>query len=640
MKATIDGIEVPIPQDKIPAFSFSMMDLQDPSSVQGSRSTTFTMPATVQVNRVLGGPSLSERVNARRPRLRIGSEGQVLYESVVVPVENSREEVSVVSVGDNAEWFELAKATKLRSLEMGDTPIITNDYQISSWTDDYTVAYFPLINYGWLTSRGPTFNVNTKYLRPAGRVHLAVSKAFNDWGFDFRVKGSLASLWPKLVCPSTRKKIQAAQSSMRALDALYRVVPFTTSPTGYGFSYDVDFTATTDPAGTWVTPGYYKCQFDMVMNPTISIIVSALFVGNGSVRAYVRNVTAGGVPTLSATIPLVSGVSQTLNLDLGQINASQNDELAISFQVFCAAASSSFSIEGGSVTWTVDSITYNEDIAVEVADLYPDMTVMELLKAVTGNRCLVFETNTARGTVDMWYDSEYFRTQEDGIDWSKRMNHDEPPVKMLPMCPTKMEFRWKEDTKDADLIDVNETVDAPGYGNYDHVFTYGTDKPKKVDMPFAATAMGTICDGLWVPIMRKEDGTAQVDDYDRVPRILLTNGTAPGLWRHDGFDLDVYPVCYFIQPGQPFTMAFGDGLVYGDTQPGTAQREYVSRFRRIESPSLKALVKIYPDEVWGASFGRPRLINDGFGNVWCYVQEIDQFQFTGDDYTTATFIPM
>ena len=294
---------------------------------------------------------------------------------------------------------------------------------------------------------------------------------------------------------------------MRALDALYRVVPFTISPTGYGFSYDVDFTASTDPGGTWVSPGRYQCAFDMVMNPTISITVNTLFSGGtGSVRAYVRNVTAGGVPTLSATIPLMSGVSQTLNLDLGQISASQNDELAISFQVFCAAASSSFSIEGGSVTWTVDSITYNEDIAVEVADLYPDMTVMELMKAVTGNRCLVFETNTARGTVDMWYDSEYFRTQEDGIDWSKRMNHDEPPVKMLPMCPTKMEFRWKEDTKDADLIDVNETVDAPGYGNYDHEFTYGTDKPKKVDMPFAAMAMGT-SDGP-VPIMlRKTHGT-------------------------------------------------------------------------------------------------------------------------------------
>ena len=654
MQATIDGIEVPIPEDKIPAFSFSVLSLTEPDKIKGSRSTTFTMPATVSVNRALGGPGMAERIDNRRPKLRIGSQGQSLYESIVIPVENSSEEVSVVSVGDNAEWFELARSTRLRELDLGLTSVVDAGYQRASWINENTLAYFPVINYGFLTDRASTFDVAVDKLRPAGRAHVALSKAFSSWGFDLRVNGSLARLWKKFVMPNAGNNIQVDPSQLAGQSARFAELPITyvglfPNPIPFPTPAPED-----DPGGNYVAPGLYEPSSNLTIHPVIDVDFELQLNDAHASPIYVQmylydTVTIQTISYLppvviSEYVPSVTGV-----FDFGSIDVISGNGIALAIQIYDGFGPTTYvdsiNVRKMAIEWTVENIPYQEGYRLVASSLYPDMSVMDLLKAIFSDRCLVVNTNTARGTVDLWQDDEFFQPIDKGINWINRISHEDPPIKQLPIPPVRMEFRWKQDAGDADLLALSETQAAPGYGNHDHVFENGSGEAKRVDMPFAATAMGPVLMGddgstMWVPIMRKDGGVLQVDDYKRTPRLLIANGVSSVVWKHDGLDMIEAPVCYFIRATQPYTLAFGSGLVYGDRQPGTGQLQYRYRLQRMVSPTLKALTRIYPDEVWSTSFGTPRLIHDGFTPVWCYVTDIDQFRFTGDDLTETTFIPL
>lgn len=560
-------------------------------------------------------------------------------------------------MGGNAEWFELAKSTKLRSIDMGVTETVTADYQRRSWKDESTAAYFPVINYGYLTDRDSTFDVPVERLRPAARAHIGLERAFSSWGLDLRVNGSLSRLWKKFVLPNTRDFIQIDPASIDAQSAEFTTtVPFTlTGPTfSQPFPFDAP-TITQDPSGNYTAPGYYTVPTAMTIRPVLTIDIGvslAMSAPNGFyIYLQIADFTAGNfiafVPPILRTVsdPNMSGV-----FDFGTLEVPSGHNIGLSFSIrnFEGTNYPAGDVEFRecSIKWNVENVPYGEGYALTVSELYPDWTVMQLLKTLFANRCLVVETNAARGTVDVWQDSEYFQTTDKGINWTDRISHEEPPVKMLPIPPVRMEFRFKDDSKDGDLKAVNDSVGDPGYGNHDHVFDGGAGDVKKVELLCAATAMDTILkddvtgSGLFVPTMRKLDGTAQEDDYDREPRILIANRISAADWSHAGEVISYYPVCYFIRSGEPYTMAFGSGAVYGDQQGGTAQVQYSYRLQRMVSPTLKALTKIYPDEVWSTSFGVPRLVSDGFNKVWCYVVNIDQFRFTGDTLTKTTFIPL
>ena len=540
---------------------------------------------------------------------------------------------------------------------MGITEVVTAEYQRRTWKDESTTAYFPVIDYGYLTDRDNSFDVPLERLRPAGRAYLALENAFSSWGFDLRINGTLARLWKKFYLPNTRELVQVDPGAFEAESATFGTsVPF--SIAGPTISIPFPFDAPTpdmDPSGNYAAPGFYVTPAAMTVRPILRLKMDVL---NGTPMPdgfyaflQIADTTAGNfIATyppffLTDDLPTVDGT-----FDFGPLTVPAGHNLGLRIMAHDGTGTlypaASFDFYACEIQWKVENIPYTEGYPLVVSQLYPDLTVMELFKAIFANRCLVVETNTARGTVDVWQDQEYFQTIDKGIDWRERISHEEPPTKVLPIPPSRMEFRFKEDNKDGDLKAVNDSVGAPGYGNYDHVFEEGSGDAKKVELPFAATAMGTILKNdttgseMFVPIMRKLDGTYQEDDYDRAPRLMIANGVTSAQWVHDGDSINTYPISYFIRAGQPFTMSFGSGSVYGDAQGGTAQVQYSYRLQRMVSPTLKAMAKIYPDEVWSASFGTPRLIRDGFTDVWCYVVNIDQFKFTGDELTETTFIPL
>lgn len=649
IRATIDGIEVPVKSEDIPAFTFSLLDLESPDRLTGSRSTTFRMPATRDVRAVLGGPGMSETVTNIRPLLRIGNGSEVLYESLVVPVERNADEYSVVAVGDNAEWFDLAKGTKLTDIDMGVSEPITDTLMRESWVDDEQALTFPIIDFGSFEDRASTYNVTVPKLRPAIRVHTFLRTAFAAWGYSIKVMGSLAGLWKKLVIPNTFGDVAIGEDILRFYSAEFARTnsPTFTTPTALTeFTFN---SIVSDPSGSETGVGRYTAAVNMDVHVTFDYNVTGVVIASGGftplvfVNMQLYNFTSAAFVAGSTIVMNPSQTSYIGTLDFGQQAFVLGNVYGLRIQVSSIGVSSASATFNPSTTINYDvvNVEYQENVTLNIAQQAPNMSVMELLKAIASNQCLIIRTNNARGEVEIWRDAEFYRGPDVGIDWSDRMSHNRPPTKEVPIYAKRIEYRWKEDNNDRDLLALEQSLNEPGYGNYDAVLTNGVNKPSEVTLPFAATAMGTLFGGgVFAPVMRKEDGTYQEDDYKREPRLLIMDGVATGDWRFDGVDEAEYPNCYFINPSGAWTLAFGSGEIYGDRKLGTVQVQWVDRLRRMVAPKLGAELMIWPDEISNLDQGVPRLVNDGYDDVWVHVQQINQFVFARPDYTQCVMVPV
>lgn len=650
IRATIDNVEVPIAQGEIPAFSFSVLDLEEPDKLKGSSSTTFKMPATRDVRAVLGGPGMAEAITNPRPKLRIGNGGQVLYESKVVPVERNRSEYSVIAVGDNAEWFDLAKSTKLRSLDMGTSPTITDTLMRDSWVDEDADLRFPGIDFGSFEDRASSFNVNVNKIRPAINTHRFLRAAFALWGFTLRPMGSLGTLWKKFVVPNTFGDIAIGEDFLRNATA----TAYQTGSTSYSvlntdseFGFNVNLF---DPSGYLTGTGRYQPVLTLKAEVRFTYDLSAVIIpiagfGTGVVLVLFElyNFTSGQSLAQQAFTMTSLDTQATGVINFGVFDMGFTQEWGIRIRLTSLNTSVHTIVVNPAtfVKYVVKNIEYQEGVTVDVADQAPDMTVMELLKTLTGNRCMIVKTNAAHGEVQLWLDTEFYRGSDVGIDWRDRLDHTNPPTKQQPLYTRRLEYRWKEDNADRDLENLADSQPDPGYGNADVEMEDGTEDPIRIEMPFAATAMGALFDGnVFWPVSRKEDGTYQADDYDREPRLLIMDGLADGAWTFDGNAETQYPRTYFINPEGRYTLAFGSGTVYGDEKLGTAQLQWADRQRRMMTSTLVGDVMIWPDEIWNIDQGVPRLINDGESDVWFYPQKINQFEFATPGYTECTLLPL
>jgi len=158
MRLYIGGTEVLLSPDELPEFTYSLIEIIDPSKTRGSTSTTFDIPNTNATRIALGGPAMSETV-AGEQSIRIGDGGQVLFEGVCTPVEWSEDRVSIAAFGDNADWIGKAKNTKCVEVDLGVSEFVANAMQEASWVDDNRADVYPLIDYGALRDHTSTTNV-------------------------------------------------------------------------------------------------------------------------------------------------------------------------------------------------------------------------------------------------------------------------------------------------------------------------------------------------------------------------------------------------------------------------------------------------------------------------------------------------
>ena len=249
-RVTIGTAEVPLTTQELPEFSYSLNEITDPSKLQGSRSTTFNIPATNAARAVLGGTSIAERSDSVHD-FRIGDGGVVLFGGKVTPMEWSDDNIRVMAIGDNAGWIGAAKATKLGDVEMGSSGEVSDQYQRDSWMDLNQPDVYPLIDYGAFVDRASTYNVITQQLRPALRVHSVLAKFFQANGYSVASAGRLSRVWKKMYLPNVHDKLSGDAAYLKSKSVEQQLVntsayaPLDPVPTD---------SFPTDPAGI-ATPG-------------------------------------------------------------------------------------------------------------------------------------------------------------------------------------------------------------------------------------------------------------------------------------------------------------------------------------------------------------------------------------------------
>jgi hypothetical protein len=316
--------------------------------------------------------------------------------------------------------------------------------------------------------------------------------------------------------------------------------------------------------------------------------------------------------------------TKVYNIRLRTSNAQQNAVYIVAGTTFTFTGSTS----------TVDPV---QDVSYYVSSaIAPSLNIGDVISALANILRLVITTDQLTNTVTFQHYDDYLLDVSAGVDWSDRLSHNDLPAKVMPEVPERYLFKYTTDDKDERLLNYNGEAEWTAEGRYD---TTGREDEKVTTVKFAATQQGTRFGGVVVPVIKEVD---KVTDYVKCkPRILVhggysvPGGTAVTLSGVGG--LTYAPRYYFAgSGGLDINLGFGDDV----GRIGTLNRYWRASLLRATKPYLRGEFRVYDDEFMNFEFAKPRLVNDGYGSVWMYVQTIKGKRFGDDDLVECDLIPV
>lgn len=648
-----EGVEVFVDGDQAPAFTLSLSDLLDPSSIRGTRSSTIRILNTPESRKVLGSEAMMW--NTAGPfTIAFKDDGADVFTSQLVILRVDRNIYETMAIGGNAMWFEWAKKTKLQEMKWGNSDIINSDVIAATWTDPDSLLYFPLINTGSILQRPSTYDVPPEKLRPCVRVHSVLDRAFAEVGYRIQTHGSLTPAWKKYAV------FHPTDELSREIPNPYLVYSYVSGPTAWQDGSGPFFLPPTNTNNGTVQLTDYLVGFDPFEyafdDAVFSIIVYDFTDQVVLAELVLPPVEVGGTLSVNhlftglkfiaghqiATAVQMFDMPEPLTIDTGGpvtlVSYSDGtDTLVLQSPVVQPVDLTDADTKGPFIMGT----------RMAIASVMPKMSVMDLFKALINAQRLVVETDPDTRTIDVYFEVEYLRKLTPGVEkrtLTDRIDHTLAPSKLIDQQPVAMLLKWKEDKGDHYLLKANKIIGGTvGYANGLADIPRGTKQQTTIELPFAATAMGKVFAGLLVPTMIKEGGELQVDAYDFEDRMLIDGGMRPGTWKYDGDSLTEYPYAYFANdtPAGPM-LAFDNAAIYGDTRQGVMFTLWADRLATMrESRAFEANTFWNDHEIPDFDFGMPTIIHDGHAECAFYVQEIKDHRFgrTGPTRTVYIEIP-
>jgi hypothetical protein len=656
MRGTIDGIEVYMDEDQLPAITMSVNSLADPSKITGATSSTIRVIATKEARRVLGREGMNEVGRLTRARLRIADDSCDLFAAELIPVRHDRDVIECIAVGGNASWFDWAKGARLTELDLGESKQDTDDaYVISTWTDTTGLLYFPIIDFGYIQDRSSSFGIQMWHLRPCLRLSALLKRAFSDAGYLLTARGLLANYFDDFILSNGGEAFTAhryghpegatvrpnASSTYTLTDIgaapnVYDLQSVVLDPAShmsssqYVASSDVRMTVRVDGIGVLIDPFAPPPDGEMfylsVYDSTNGVLLASM------AKPYDSADNPDGVrfygDTAEFDVPSGANIRIGIQRDPGGYGTINDGYYGIGFVTFMPV-DPLFTPQV--FRWdATDFTTYTLDgtgMTIDLDTVAPNMTVAELLSAFMLNQGLIAVT-TIYNTVELWREDDYFR-QYNGTsayrDWSDRVDHTIAPARLTVPMPWRLEFRWKNDEGDDELVKKLAAQTDPKYANESVVITNGLNDPQNIELPFSQTVMGEAFGNITVPIIRSTGGTYQQDTYGRDPRLLLFGGMASGNWKLGSAAQTEYPFCYFVRSGD-------DGVplawANGETEyPGSVEANWHLRISKMHAAVLECYLFIRDHELTDFDFGMPTLVDDGTGPAWYWVQEIIEHRY-------------
>ena len=657
MRGTIDGIDVYLDEDQLPAFTLSVNSLTDPSKMQGIRSTTIRIIATPEARRVLGTEYMAQLPRGgQRPVLRIGNGDVDLFRAVVVPVKWTRDVIECLAVGGNASWFEYAKGLKLRDFDFGLGPASTEVAIQNTWTSGaYNDLYYPLVDYGSLEGRDDTYNVTASKFRPAVGVFHTMERLFLLHGFELWPDASVANSLLKLIALTPGKALVRRTQGDPATCVFYSENP--------SIQYGVTVVGSTPSVltGQDTAPTFGSAQWDNVnyayipaSNGRLVLMIAGFcriyinptyttYIGR-QIRMSLWDFTDGVEVAGVWSDKLTSLGFIDFGMEIGPKYVLAGHKIGIVWQV--DAAVSDYNIEV--VPFTCVYAPESEWVAGEspyINSLMPDMTLGELLTITTTLLDCVVLTNGKRITIKTWDACMRSSIISGARDWSDRMDHSAAPEREYN-APAGVSFAFAKDNGDREVGRLDRVLGGEGFANARAVFD-GVGNEVAVGVKVSPTAMGECLGGCLIPLLRKDggemdvDGVHYIDNFDRSTRMLMVDGMKTGTWTFGTTAKTSYPNCYFLRPDQRTqALHFANADIFsGPEVPGSTSTSWRRRLRMMGSgDTLTAYFHLRDHELQDFDFGMPTLVDDGSGPAWYWVQEIRDHRFGAGLPTKVTLV--
>lgn len=662
--------EVFVDGDQAPAFTLSLSDLLDPSSIRGTRSSTIRILNTPESRAVLGSEAMMS-IGPDRPTIKFLDGGIDVFTSEIVVLRSDRNVFECAAVGGNAMWFEWAKKTKLSALDLGISERIIASVIADTWTNAPGAMYFPLIDFGSLEDRAITYEVPADVIRPGVGLKYALAHGFNSQDWHFSAKGLFADHLKKMVVHNGGRNAKSIDdgngaNTIAAHMTVNPDTPYSFKRYGGANPDPVDLSDLTITLGSSMMSGTsesYLADRDLTMHTsfvTLRIGIPTGYVGY-RFRVVLWDRTDGrelaGVWSREMTGGDSSPFEFTGTLPKAYVLNGHDVHFAVLLDDAFGSASYTGSLSNGppnQINYDPE-VPYLYDSKLIIGTAAPDLTIIDVLKGINDWRGLVFNTLPLQRRIEVWYDDEFFRplTATDKRDMRGRIDHTVAPAKLNQQLPVRFLYRFKEDKNDREVSRITRLIGAPGYANAD-VEIGGYMDERTVTLPFAATAMGSILDDeLMVPVIRRVDGDYQVDYFDIEPRILIADGQASANWTLQAdpvlgtapTDLSYYPKCYFLWPGgRNIPMAFGEAIHLAkgfgpNLTLGTTKTSALRRIQRMANSKVFEGYAAWDDfELTELDFGQATVVHDGHSEGTYYVQKVGDRRLGQDRFSKTLFI--
>jgi hypothetical protein len=547
-------------------------------------------------------------------------------------------------------------------VDLGFTENITAQMKIDSWTDDTRADVYPLIDYGSMGAYTSTTNVTHDKLYPAIKVHKLLEKFFADGNYSISIKGAFGNIWKKLILPFAGgvplqnkicdlilketepfnpfdpeeleliaegnfaeplkfRQIDSDECDQRASASIFSGVFYGLEAGGAG-DWEVYLEATfvvTRTAAT-ITLGQ-SLEFNILKR-----VGSAYSI----INTYNIGIPAGELETVVDVAEVVAAVTLEVGDEIFlQVRATPN--MGVEWpRVFAKVPRRILFRSKGDNTAARLSNSINSNL-----------TISDVISGLSNIFRLAIQTDQLTNVVTFQHYDEFLLDISEGVDWTERLSHNSLPAKVRPEVPERFVFQYAEDDKDELARDYNGQSQWTAEGVE---LTDGRDEEKVTKLKFAATqqgirfassSTGVDAASLTIPVIKEQD---RVTDYIKCkPRILVYDGLKPGVWRFNGVDRTEFPRAYFAgSGGNDINIGFGNDA----GRLGTLERFWRASLIRAVKPYLKGEFRVYDDEFMNFEFARPRLVNDGYGNVWMYVQVVKGKKFGDDDLVDCELIPV
>lgn len=641
MRAFVDGIEVPIAPEKVPAFSFQLADPIAPGSVRGSSSPPIKLPATAEVQEIFGSHQNSEALDTSTHRLVIMEGSAVIHEAEVIGKEWSRDFVEVVCVGDSASWMAPLRDTQISSVNLDKFGPVDSANQTASWTADQPVV-FPLIDYGLFQDRLTTYDVQVGDVWPGVRVPHILNRAFTNIGYSLRFEGQARDKYNKLIIPFSGKEVPAAPEQL-VVNACTSELSAPATPAFSGApphrcSLPTD-TAVSDPSGLFSGTAYVP-QLTGLTDVRATIVVEydhPTFGGSTILPGFVYATVNGLAKAVQIfhVFPNTPGVvTRTLEVELKNIPTVAGLPCELKFGAYTqytGALLTSFTVVSCAIAWTPSQFLWQEGIEFYPCDTLPKMTVAELFSSVCKALNCVVVTDDLSKSVIVRHMDEHFKPTTEGDDWTGIQDMATAPSSERTVNPLVYQFKYKEDNNDMGT-DIWADNERP-YGGYNFDMGRPRSGVTEVACAFAPTYMGYRFDaGCYIPVMidKGNEGNTEFKTSFQ-PRLLYFDGVTEGRWTFDGTALNEHPKAWFVpmSASEP-SLSFGDETQGGPVVPGTVTRHHLNNLSRLKDGKMfTTRVALDDVDIMERDFRKPKLLSDGVGKGWYLLLGIKNYLWGG-----------